>query len=69
MPDAIVDAVYYDETIRQHCICASVQDGRDGPFVVLYYVQSGATPSVPLDVFKETDTLDVRHVPGEPEPS
>ena len=60
MPDAIVDAVYYDAVVNQHCICSSVHTDDDGPVVVLKYVETGATVSVPLGPFKKSESINVR---------
>ena len=67
MPDAIVDAIYYDRVVKDHCICSSVHDGEDGPIVVLQYVGSNSTVSVPLEPFKSTEGIEVRHLPDEPD--
>ena len=65
MPDAIVDAVYWDHTVSQHCTCSSIHDEDNGPVVVLHYVESDSMVTVPFESFKQTESIEVRQLPGE----
>lgn len=65
MPDAIVDAVYWDRTVSQHCTCSSIHDETSGPVVVLHYLESDSMVTVPFDTFKQTDSIEVRRLPEE----
>ena len=67
MPDAIVDAIYFDATVQQHCTCTSVESREDGPYVVLHYMDSGALVSVPVDAFRKTTSIELTQLPEEAE--
>lgn len=68
MPDAIPDAIYYDRTVSDYCMCSAIQETIDDEQrVVLFYLGSGSVVTVPLGAFRDTESIDVRHVPGEPE--
>lgn len=62
MPDAIPSARYWDPIFDDEFICNGVAEQDDITYVIVEYDEYGQV-SIPLDAFKEDETIELIELP------